>query len=91
MPNLPATDLGIMAEYLTAHKGVINKLELYQKMVTIMELKEIIQLQTNMMQHTTKWIRASIYSIYLLERKHQNLLRRTGHLPKWKVSVSSMY
>lgn len=50
MTTLPATDLGIMAEHLTAHEGVINKLEVYQANVTNSVLKEIIVLQKNMMR-----------------------------------------
>ena len=34
MTALPAVDLGIVAEHLTAHEGVINKLEVYQANVT---------------------------------------------------------
>lgn len=48
--SLPAIDLGLMAEHLTAHEGVINKLELYQTKVSIASLKEIIVSQTNMMR-----------------------------------------
>ncbi|MEN1970116.1 hypothetical protein WMZ97_18850 [Lentibacillus sp. N15] len=50
MVRLPAVDLGIMAEHITAHIGAINKLELYQDKVTINKLKEIIQLQANTMR-----------------------------------------
>ncbi|ASN04807.1 hypothetical protein [Virgibacillus necropolis] len=50
MTTLPAVDLGIMAEHLSAHKGVINKLEVYQANVTNTVLKDIIILQTNMMR-----------------------------------------
>ncbi|WP_230856029.1 hypothetical protein [Virgibacillus dakarensis] len=39
-----------MVEHLTAHKGVINKLELYQEKVTIIELRDMIRLQANMMR-----------------------------------------
>lgn len=48
--SLPAIDLGLMAEHLTAHEGIINKLELYQTKVTIVSLKKIIVSQTNMMR-----------------------------------------
>ncbi|ASK61306.1 hypothetical protein CFK37_03490 [Virgibacillus phasianinus] len=50
MKTLPATDLGIMAEHLSAHEGVINKLEVYQANVSNTVLKEILVLQTTMMR-----------------------------------------
>ncbi|WP_099157157.1 hypothetical protein [Virgibacillus ndiopensis] len=50
MADLPAVDLGIMAEHLSSHEGVINKLKVYYEKVTTIELKEIIALQVNMMR-----------------------------------------
>lgn len=60
MPTLPATDLGLMAEHLTAHKGIINKLEVYHEKVTNSKLKEIIALQTDMMRVHVKVMLALI-------------------------------
>lgn len=50
MNVLPSVDLGLMAEHLTAHEGVINKLNVYHEKVTNTDLKEIIALQANMMR-----------------------------------------
>ncbi|WP_053220128.1 hypothetical protein [Virgibacillus senegalensis] len=50
MHNLPAADLGIMAEHLSAHKGIIHKLNVYQRMVQSPQLKKIIRQQANAMQ-----------------------------------------
>ncbi|UOR11690.1 hypothetical protein [Halobacillus amylolyticus] len=47
--TLPATDLGLMAEHLAAHKGMINKLKRYYSTVSITALKKIISLQVNTM------------------------------------------
>lgn len=50
MDSLPAIDLGLMAEHLSAHEGVINKLAAYQSSVTNMELRNILNLQENVMR-----------------------------------------
>src|SRR5690625_5468491 len=50
MNSLPAVDLGLMADHLIAHEGVINKLELYQTKVTNATLKEIIVSHTSVMR-----------------------------------------
>lgn len=60
MTTLPATDLGIMAEHLMAHEGVINKLVVYQVNVTNPVLKEIIVLQTEIMRAHVKVMLALI-------------------------------
>lgn len=50
MAILPAADLGIMTEHLSAHEGVINKLNVYHEKATNNDLKEIIALQVNVMR-----------------------------------------
>ena len=55
MNSLPAIDLGLMTEHLSAHEGVINKLKTYQTIITNNELRKIIKLQENVMQ-THVWI-----------------------------------
>lgn len=52
--TLPATDLGIMAEHLSTHKGEINKLEKYYSVASDADLKEILALQINVMQTHVK-------------------------------------
>ncbi|WP_188206981.1 hypothetical protein [Alkalibacillus aidingensis] len=55
MTSLPAIDLGLMAEHLSAHEGVINKLKAYKGTVTNKRLRDIIELQeTTMRMHV--WI-----------------------------------
>ncbi|WP_010650480.1 hypothetical protein [Oceanobacillus massiliensis] len=55
MDSLPAIDLGLMAEHLTAHEGVINKLSYYQSLVSNTELRNILKLQENVM-HSHVWV-----------------------------------
>ncbi|MFS0752807.1 hypothetical protein [Oceanobacillus sp. 1P07AA] len=55
MDSLPAIDLGLMAEHLSAHEGVINKLAHYQSIVTNLELRNILSLQENVM-HSHVWV-----------------------------------
>ncbi|MFC3041562.1 hypothetical protein ACFOGI_15050 [Virgibacillus xinjiangensis] len=49
MAMLPSVDLGLMAEHLKAHEGVISKLQFYQSQVDDNKLKKILELQENMM------------------------------------------
>ncbi len=37
--SLPAVDLGIMAEHLSTHEGMINKLKIYYPLLTKPVLK----------------------------------------------------
>jgi hypothetical protein len=50
MSTLPSTDLGLMAEHLTAHEGEINKLKVYVRNVSNNGLKDIINLQIKMLK-----------------------------------------
>ncbi|RPF50381.1 hypothetical protein [Aquisalibacillus elongatus] len=50
MSRLPSVDLGLMAEHLTAHEGVLNKLHYYESLATLPKLKEILALQNSIMQ-----------------------------------------
>ncbi|TFB25010.1 hypothetical protein E3U55_01060 [Filobacillus milosensis] len=49
MRALPSVDLGIMAEHLAAHEGVINKLQYYHSIASNQILKDILSLQTEIM------------------------------------------
>src|SRR5699024_3980134 len=49
MSTLPSVDLGIMAEHLSTHEGMINKLKVYNINTTNPDLKSIIALQINVM------------------------------------------
>ncbi|KAB8139207.1 hypothetical protein F9U64_01655 [Gracilibacillus oryzae] len=64
MASLPAIDLGIMAEHLSAHEGIINKLNVYHEKATNIELKEIIAFQGNMMRIHVKVMLALINPHY---------------------------
>lgn len=55
MDSLPAIDLGLMVEHLSAHEGVINKLAHYQPLVTNLELRNILKLQENVL-HSHVWV-----------------------------------
>ena len=48
--NLPAADLGIMAEHLPAHEGTISKLKIFIEIVENQELKKLIQLNIEMLR-----------------------------------------
>ncbi|UOQ93983.1 spore coat protein [Halobacillus shinanisalinarum] len=52
--TLPATDLGLMAEHLSTHEGMLNKLKYYHTEVTNTELKQIIDLQIEVMRTHVK-------------------------------------
>lgn len=52
--NLPAVDLGIMAEHLSTHEGVINRLKLYNKMIKNDMLKNLVEMHLEMLRtHVT--------------------------------------
>lgn len=48
--NFPAVDLGIMAEHLPAHEGMISKLKIFNEVVDNQELKKLIQLNIQMLR-----------------------------------------
>ncbi|SET74750.1 hypothetical protein SAMN05421676_107168 [Salinibacillus kushneri] len=68
MAHLPAVDLGLMADHLSAHEGVIHKLKAYQEIVTNHQLRDIIRLQENVMR-THVWVMLALinpeYSHYV--------------------------
>lgn len=49
MKGLPANDIGLMAEHLSTHEGMINKLKIYHMNVKRLELKDTIDLQIKVM------------------------------------------
>lgn len=49
MKIIPAADLGLMADHLSAHEGVINRLGLLRTKVSDDRLEALIALQINMM------------------------------------------
>ncbi|WP_077622963.1 hypothetical protein [Sediminibacillus massiliensis] len=49
--NLPAVDFGIMAEHLSSHEGVINKLKMYYGSVTSTALKRLLSLHINTLRN----------------------------------------
>lgn len=70
--NLPAVDLGIMAEHLSTHEGVINKLKMYHTTVKNSNLKNLIHLHI-------KTLRNHVTTMLLLIDPDRN---REVHLPK---------
>lgn len=88
MTVLPTIDLGLMAEHLSAHEGILNKLALYETKVTNTVLKEIIILQINVMQSHVKAMLALInpdHSGYV-ELPHLNEYNINGY---WQVLKES--
>lgn len=63
--RLPAVDLGLMAEHLPTHEGILNKLKHYLAKVTNADLKDIISLQISVM-------RAHVKVMLLLINPYQN-------------------
>ncbi|MFJ6414502.1 hypothetical protein ACIQLG_17105 [Terribacillus saccharophilus] len=49
--RLPAIDLGIMAEHLSTHEGLINKLKVYYELVNEPRIKRLIQVNINMLRN----------------------------------------
>lgn len=70
--NLPAVDLGIMAEHLSTHEGVNNKLKMYYSSVQNPVLKNILELNINMLRNHVRTMLALIDP----DRTHQ------VHLPE---------
>ncbi|QBP41267.1 hypothetical protein [Paenisporosarcina antarctica] len=58
--NLPAVDLGIMAEHLTTHEGVINRLKMYNKLVRNHMLKKLLDLHLKTLRNHVKTMLALI-------------------------------
>lgn len=50
MEGLPAVDIGLMAEHLSTHEGMINKLKIYRMNVKNVDLKDTIDLQIKVMR-----------------------------------------
>ncbi|NKE06472.1 hypothetical protein [Mesobacillus selenatarsenatis] len=48
--NFPAVDLGIMAEHLPTHEGVISKLKIFKDIVDNQEIKKLLQLNIQMLR-----------------------------------------
>lgn len=48
--NFPAVDLGIMAEHLPTHEGVIRKLKIFKEIVDNQEIKKLLQLNIQMLR-----------------------------------------
>lgn len=48
--NFPAVDLGIMAEHLPTHEGVISKLKIFKEIVDNQEIKKLLQLNIQMLR-----------------------------------------
>src|SRR5699024_10205933 len=95
MASLPAIDLGLMAEHLAAHEGIINKLVFYQTKVTNAILKEVIELHASVMREHVR-VMLSLINPYqndyvdlapLSEHmRHYNLIakeQRTNGMDKW--------
>ncbi|MGJ9459859.1 hypothetical protein [Oceanobacillus sp. CF4.6] len=95
MVALPAVDLGLMANHLSAHEGVINKLKAYRETVTNHQLRDIISLQENVMQAHV-WVMLALinpeYSnkvevpplnIYDFKHKSNGGSNETGNDNKW--------
>ncbi|MEG7380869.1 hypothetical protein V5785_16385 [Bacillus subtilis] len=52
--KLPAADLGIMAEHLSTHEGVISKLKAYGSAVRHRDLRDLLHLHANLLRtHVT--------------------------------------
>lgn len=58
--TLPATDLGIMAEHLASHEGMINKLKIYYKTVTNPILKNLLYTHISVLRNHVRAMLALI-------------------------------
>ena len=83
--SLPAVDLGLMTEHLTAHEGVINKLELYQTKVINASLKEIMVSHINVMQDH---VRVMLSLINPYQNEYVELSPINGHLELYYVQIA---
>lgn len=52
--RLPSADLGIMAEHLATHEGMINKLKMYSLIVSNSVLKKLIEIHIEVLRRHVK-------------------------------------
>ncbi len=83
--NLPAVDLGIMAEHLNTHEGVIYRLKIYDQSLQNIVLKRIVELHLKTLRNHVKTMLALIDP----NRTH------TVHLPdldsiNWNVDIGTL-
>lgn len=91
MAILPAIDLGLMAEHLTAHQGAIQKLHVYEHNVSNPKLKEIIRLQKNIMKTHVKVMLALINpnTDYYVEVPDIETIKQTSNQAQTNASGNS--
>ena len=78
--NLPAADLGIMAEHLPTHEGVISKLKIFNEIVKNPELKKLIQSNIQML-----WDHVKVM-LELINPDHKGEVK-LAELPDLQVNV----
>jgi hypothetical protein len=83
--NLPAVDLGIMAEHLSTHEGVINRLKMYIKTVQNHMLKKILELHLIVLRNHVKTMLALIEP----NRTHEVHLPEMNSLD-WDVGIGKL-
>jgi len=54
MVRLPSADLGLMAEHLATHEGMINKLKMYYVIVSHSVLKKLIEVHIDVLRRHVK-------------------------------------
>ncbi|QDP41403.1 hypothetical protein [Radiobacillus deserti] len=62
--TLPAIDLGLMTEHLSAHKGLIHKLRMYEGMVSYPTLRFLLELNQEMLHAHVEAMMAFIHPNY---------------------------
>ncbi|UFT98726.1 hypothetical protein KO561_16230 [Radiobacillus kanasensis] len=62
--TLPAIDLGLMTEHLSAHKGLIHKLKMYEGKVFHPTLRYLLELNREMLKSHTEAMMAFIHPYY---------------------------
>lgn len=91
--NLPAVDLGIMAEHLSTHEGVINKLKMYYSSVQNPMLKNILELNIHTLRNHVKTMLALIdpdqtHKVHLPEMKHFDFHMNAGNLSESEKNIA---
>ncbi|WP_053360876.1 hypothetical protein [Bacillus sp. FJAT-27251] len=83
--NLPAADLGIMAEHLGTHEGVIHRLKMYYSSVQNPVLKKILELHITVLRDHVRTMLALIDP----ERTHPVQLQEMGSI-NWNMNFGRL-
>ncbi|WP_174727098.1 hypothetical protein [Mesobacillus harenae] len=91
--NLPAVDLGIMAEHLSTHEGVINKLKMYYVSVHNPTLKKLLEIHIKTLRNHVAVMLALIdpdrnTKVHLPDMENLHSKMVTGNLSEYEKDIT---